>query len=83
MTYAIKSTSGLKLSPRSKVRLMPDEMIELENHVLNDNGSLATIRLNTKIHPDTIKLGIERGWFEAAAAVKLRDYLKKIKDITI
>lgn len=79
----IQSSNGLILSPKTRLKLSDQEEAELREYVENDRGAFVTIKVNTKISPDTIKLGLERGWFQADTVLKLQDFLKKLKGVKI
>ncbi|MBS1775337.1 MAG: hypothetical protein JSS64_03550 [Bacteroidetes bacterium] len=71
--------SKIKLSPRTKVRLKPEEIQALKSYLENDVAAFTNISINTGIARTTVLRILQKGWLELATAVKLRDFIKEIE----
>ena len=73
---------NIKWSKRTKVRLGSDELQQLKDYVENEPASYTNIKLNTGISFQTINNIIQNGSTELHVAIRLRDFLKAIKQPT-
>ena len=71
-------SSGNIVPAKKMLGLLPNEVSKLTAFIANESGAVRKIREATRIHPDTLREGIERGSFHISVAFKLRDYLKTI-----
>lgn len=69
----------VKLSPKTRVRLHPDEMELLKGYIENDPVAYANISHNTGIKRDTILRILDRGSMQLSVAIKLRDFLRLVE----
>ena len=74
------NTPKIKLSPRSKAVLTPEEMSVLKNYttVLDPDAALSIITTNTGVRTTTINSLFTRGWCELSVAQKLQKFLKEL-----
>lgn len=82
MNNTFKTSNGLILSKKSRVKLTTEEMDQLKEYTQNDPAAFINIKRNTNVRRDTILKVMERGSAEVAIALKLRGFLKLIKEVT-
>lgn len=82
MNNTFKTANGLILSKKSRVKLTTQEMDQLKEYTQNDPAAFINIKHNTNIRRDSILKVMERGSAEVAIALKLRGFLKLIKEVT-
>ena len=82
MNNTFKTSNGLILSKKSRVKLTTEEIDQLKEYTQNDPAAFINIKHNTGVRRDSILKVIERGSAEVAIALKLRDFLKLIKEVT-
>lgn len=81
MTYRFRKDmiKNLKLSKRTRVRLSSSEMDALKKYIADETAAYANIQMNTGISWRTVNRIIELGSMELHVAIRLRDFLKAIK----
>ena len=72
-------TKRIKWSKRTKVRLSADELQQLKVYVENEQAAYTNVKLNSGISYDTINSILEKGSTELHVAIRLRDFLKALK----
>lgn len=80
MNNTFITTNGIRLSPRSRLVLTREEMDQLREYTENDPAAFRNIKENASIRRDTIVQTLERGWITVAPALRLRKFLKDIKN---
>lgn len=73
---------GIKLSVRSRVKLTDEEIEELKTFCDNSsNAPWATIYNNINVKKETIEGMINSGGGELRVVMKVRDFLKGLKEL--
>ncbi|MGC4057844.1 MAG: hypothetical protein QM743_06940 [Chitinophagaceae bacterium] len=64
------------------MRLTDEELEDLKDYTDNpDNAPFATIQTSIKVAPKTVKGLLKNGYAEMSVVVKVRDFLKAIKQM--
>lgn len=73
----------IKIGPRSRVRLLPEEMELLTRYVreIDPSSGFKNITDNTKTKRETVISAIENGYMELRVADKIRSFLNGLKDV--
>ena len=71
----------MKLSPRTKVRLTPEELGVLRSYIEDQPAAYKNIKNNTGVSRDTILRLLKNGWAELRIALPLRAFIKLIPEL--
>lgn len=72
----------IKLSPRSRVRLLPDEMKELEKYLtqIDPDAGYVNITNTVGVKRETVVNAVKNGYMEFKTAEKLKEFLRALKN---
>lgn len=73
----------IKIGPRSRVRLLPEEMDLLTRYVneIDPSSGFKNITDNTGVKRETVLKAIDNNYMELRVADKLRSFLKALKEV--
>lgn len=74
-------TKNIVVSKKTTVRLTPQERKELKAYIEKDQAAFTNIKENTGVVRATVKRVVSKGVAQLQIAMKLRDFLKAIKNL--
>lgn len=74
-------SKNIVVSKKTTVRLTPQERKELKTYIEKDQAAFTNIKENTGVVRATVKRVVSKGVAQLQIAMKLRDFLKAIKNL--